>query len=145
MELCFDNLMNIINQKQLLFKRDTSDPMKAIEYFISCEMFKEILECIQYLHEQNIMHRDLNPKNILINKFPKNHRFVKLCDFDLAKEGDYSTKTNTGDQGTYNYMAPEVQFEMKDKSIGKHKYSAKCDIYSLGKVAIELFHFNVFV
>ena len=136
MELCSDNLMNIIKQKQSLFRRPKSEAMNSIEYFISCEIFKEILECVQYLHENNIMHRDLNPKNILVNKFPKNNRFLKLCDFDLAKEGDYNSVTNTGNQGTFKYMAPEVT--------RGEKYSAKCDIFSLGEVGYELFDFNVF-
>ena len=136
MELCFDNLMNIIKQKLMFFRRQESETMNSIEYFISCEIFKEILECVQYLHENNIMHRDLKPDNILFNKIPKNHRFFKLCDFDLAKGGGYETLTNTGNQGTLKYMAPEVKRGTK--------YSAKCDIYSLGEIAMELFQFNVF-
>ena len=135
MELCSDNLMNIIKQKQIFFRRQETEAMNSIEYFISCEMFKEILECVQYLHESKppIMHRDLNPKNILIKKIPENDIFLKLCDFDLLKEGDY--KTHTRGQGTDKYMAPEVQLGTK--------YSLKCDIYSLGIVAVQLFQFNV--
>ena len=144
MELCSDNLMNIINQKQISFRRQESEAMNSIEYFISCEIFKEILECVQYLHENNIMHRDLNPKNILINKVPKDHKFLKLCDFDLAKECDYNTVTNTGNLGTFKYMAPEVKRGMKSKSGLKFTYSAKCDVFCLGEIAIELFEFNVF-
>ena len=136
MELCSDNLMNIINQKQIFFRRPETEAMNSIEYFISCEIFKEILECVQYLHESNppLMHRDVNPKNILIKEIPKNHRFVKLCDFDLVKEADYQTKTQTRGQGTWKYMAQEVQLYSR--------YSAKCDIYSLGVVALELFQIN---
>ena len=146
MELCSDNLMNIINQKQRYFRRQESEAMNSIEYFISCEMFKEILECVQYLHESKppIMHRDINSKNILTNKTPKSHRFLKLCDFDLAKQCDYNTLTNTGRQGTLKYMAPEVKRGIKSKSGLKFTYSAKCDVYSLGELASELFDFNVF-
>ena len=75
MELCSDNLMNIIIQKQRYFRRQETEAMNSIEYFISCEIFKEILECVQYLHEHNIMHRDLNLENILVTKTPKNNRF----------------------------------------------------------------------
>jgi serine/threonine protein kinase len=40
--------------------------MTIFEYNFSSELFKEILECVNYLHKQNIIHRDLKPENILI-------------------------------------------------------------------------------
>ena len=68
MELCSDNLKNIIQQKQQFFRNNSSEPMKPIEYFISCQLFEEVIECVKYLHDSNIMHRDLKPENILIIK-----------------------------------------------------------------------------
>ena len=98
MELCSDNLKNVIQQKAQYFGRESDEAMNTIEYYISCQLFKEVLECVQYLHESNpkIMHRDLKPENILIAQNSNNHRFLKLCDFGLAKVIDYSkTKSNT--------------------------------------------------
>ena len=139
MELCSDNLQNIIQQKSEFFGREVfekSIPMEPIEYFISCQLFQEVLECLQYLHDHNIMHRDIKPANILINEKPVNSRFIKICDFGLAKlyEKNKSvmiTATHTTGQGTPNYYAPEVRW--------KNHYSAKCDIYSLGVLSTELF------
>ena len=97
MELCSDNLRNVINEKREYFKRQPNEAMNTIEYYISCQLFKEVLECVQYLHESNpkIMHRDLKPENILITENTNNHRFLKLCDFGLAKVIDSSITINS--------------------------------------------------
>ena len=134
MELCSDNLKNIIQQKQQFFRNNSSEPMKPIEYFISCQFFQEVVECVKYLHDSNIIHRDLKPENVLIIDPPKNNRVLKLCDFDLAKTAKMYTATNTKCQGTWNFMAPEV--------IKTDQYSSKCDIYSLGRLAIDIFDYS---
>ena len=132
MELCSDNLKNIIQQKQQFFRKEKSDPFEAIEYFISCQLFEEVVECVKYLHDSNKMHRDLKPENILIVKDIRNQKFIKLCDFDLAKHfAGHTEQSHTANRGTWHYMAPEVRR-------GK-RYNAKCDIFSLGVIAMELF------
>ena len=85
MELCSNNLKNIIEEKSKCFERQTSEVMKSIEFYISCQIFKELLECVEYLHESNppIIHRDLKPANILITEESRNGRFLKLCDFGI--------------------------------------------------------------
>ena len=134
MELCSDNLKNIIQQKQQFFRNNSSEPMKPIEYFISCQFFQEVIECVKYLHDSNIMHRDLKPENILIIDPPKNNRAIKLCDFDLAKTAEmYKTATNTRAHGTSKYMAPEVY--------STNHYSSKCDIFSLGHIGMDIFDY----
>ncbi|CAG2176322.1 unnamed protein product [Oppiella nova] len=89
--------------------------MDCVEYFISCEIFKEILECVQYLHESKpqIIHRDLKPENILIVKNVRNGRFLKLCDFGLAtvhdkRIHDRTSQKHTPDIGDYRYVALEI-------------------------------------
>ncbi|CAG2161407.1 unnamed protein product [Oppiella nova] len=115
MEFCSQNLRNIIKVKAQVFGRQSREAMDCIEYFISCEIFRQILESVQYLHELNpqIIHRDLKPENILIAENIRNGRFIKLCDFGLAKVHDKNINYMTRDKhstgvGTIKYQAPEV-------------------------------------
>ncbi|CAG2165323.1 unnamed protein product, partial [Oppiella nova] len=143
MEYCSQNLKNILEVKAHVFDRQPGDPMNCYEYLISCEIFREILQCVQYLHELNpqIIHRDLKPDNILIVKDVGNGRFVKLCDFGLAtvhdKDINYNTcgKHTTG-VGTIKYQAPEIGHGTP--------YGHKADIYSLALIGGEIFDLILF-
>ena len=131
MEFCSDNLKNILENKHLVFNRAKSDQMTELEYFISCKIFIELLEGLNYLHELEtpIIHRDVKPGNILFTeKGIKNGSFFVYCDFGLAKI--YEDISHTKDVGTGKYMAPEVLSE---------KYNTKADVYSLSIVAQQLF------
>ncbi|RIB01686.1 kinase-like domain-containing protein [Gigaspora rosea] len=83
-------------------------------------MAKEISSGINYLHKANIVHRDLQDKNILVH----DSRMI-ITDFGLAKSLENDTKSVHG--GTCAFSDPEYlnnQFSYK-----RHKNS---DIYSLG-------------
>ena len=114
MELCSESLKNILQHKSEEFGRQSVEPMNSYEYFISCEIFREILESVQYLHELNpqIIHRDLKPDNILIDRNGQNGRYVKLCDFGLATVHDNSihlmtinTHIRRGNPGIYSTVS----------------------------------------
>ncbi|CAI5450835.1 unnamed protein product [Caenorhabditis angaria] len=79
----------------------------------------QITSALGYLHDRNVVHRDVKPENLLlVDKFN-----VKLCDFGLACHvlGPLYRVC-----GTPTYCAPEVLTEKG--------YSTKCDIWSLGVV-----------
>ena len=50
------------------------------ELQVKC-IFKQLLEALEYMHDQKYVHRDLKPANILIDS---QHR-LKLADFGLAR------------------------------------------------------------
>jgi serine/threonine protein kinase len=100
--------------------------MIPIGYYIASELFKEIVESIDYLHNKSppIIHRDLKPTNILIAN-GMSSRFVKLTDFGLATFHEFDEQSHSLSSGTMKYMAPEVL---------TRKYDTKVDIFSLGVI-----------
>jgi len=86
----------------------------------------EIAQGMRFLHEKGIMHRDLKPQNVLVNK----DNVCKISDFGLAKVVNGSL--TLGMVGTWQYMAPEILNE-------SGKYDEKCDVYSFGIMMHEIF------
>ena len=97
--------------------------IEVIQSYIS-----QTLSGLRYLHDNNIMHRDIKGSNILVN----DEGVVKLADFGASKKlknlaADMMMSLTV--RGTPYFMAPEV-FE--------EKYSAKADIWGIGCVAFQM-------
>jgi len=91
---------------------------------LAIQIFTEILEAMQYVHDKGVIHRDIKPSNIFIieGKYPK------ILDFGIVKVlgGESTTKTKTGlTIGTPMYMSPE---QVQTPQSIDHR----TDIYSLG-------------
>eukprot|EP01017_Pseudomicrothorax_dubius_P046712 TRINITY_DN8272_c0_g1_i3.p1 TRINITY_DN8272_c0_g1~~TRINITY_DN8272_c0_g1_i3.p1 ORF type:complete len:311 (-),score=93.38 TRINITY_DN8272_c0_g1_i3:220-1152(-) len=86
----------------------------------------EILLAIQYLHEKDIVYRDLKPENLLIDK--RGH--VKITDFGFAKKLP-NDRTFTL-CGTPEYLAPEI---IKGSKVG---YGKSVDWWALGVLVFEM-------
>jgi serine/threonine-protein kinase len=88
---------------------------------------KQVCRGLRYAHNNNVVHRDIKPQNILIEK----SNIVKLSDFGIAKIFTGSDITMTGfTLGTPEYMSPE-------QALGKN-IDHQTDIYSLGIVMYEM-------
>ena len=123
MELCSMNL------KQLLLQHHENSIFEEFHFFISCKMFGQITECINYLHNCNIIHRNIKPENVLVSiNVTKN--FLKLSDFGLSIMQDIPVHTENVQNQVY--IAPEV--------ILYEKFTMKSDIYSLALIALSIFN-----
>ena len=130
MEYCFDNLRNVLMNKPIVFQRNANQAMNSIEYFISCEIFRQITEALNYLHFLKLIHRDLKPENILIGVF-NNKRICKLADFGSSKFIEDHSVYPSKYCVTHGYIAPEI--------INGSSYDMKADVYSLGMMCLEVF------
>src|SRR5438105_4757397 len=96
----------------------------------AAELLVKIARTVEFAHEHGILHRDIKPGNILLDKKGEPH----LTDFGLARLVEQeSTVTNSLDVlGTPSYMAPE-------QAAGQTKnLTAAADVYGLGAVFYQM-------
>jgi|GEM_PF-4245920 len=132
-ELCHGSLYNMtqwytLNQTKLSYSVGLNKKIRGT-------YFKQVLQAVHHLHTLGIVHRDIKPQNILIGY----DNCIRLC--DLADSVHIqSSKTFTG-FGTPGYSAPEVH---PDRTLLASELP-KTDVYSLGKLLIELLGINDFI
>lgn len=88
----------------------------------------QCLSAMQYMHDNNVIHRDLKPGNIMLDGDLQ----VKIGDFGLAAELMFDGERKRTVCGTPNYIAPEI---IDRKS---HGHSFEVDIWSLGVILYTL-------
>lgn len=103
----------------------------SIENFSSKEKYniiKQLLDAIEISHSNGIIHRDINPSNIMLTE----DKQIKVIDFGICKINDMLNSATVYKLGTNAYSAPEVH---------QHSENAteKSDLYSIGAVIYYLF------
>jgi serine/threonine protein kinase len=91
------------------------------------ELMYQMTTGITYCHMHRLIHRDLKPQNILVDK----NGVLKLADFGLARAFTIPIETLTHEVVTLWYRAPEILLG------GKH-YSVGVDMWSIGGIFAEL-------
>eukprot|EP01137_Pigoraptor_chileana_P005680 Opistho-2@2916 len=118
MEFCAGSVNDILE----IFKK----PLQEVE--IAAIVF-QVLKGLDYLHQNNKIHRDIKGGNILLNE----QGIVKLVDFGASRELESADERANTFIGTPYWMAPELITAMETGT-----YGTKVDIWSLGITCIEL-------
>jgi len=105
--------------------RQCLDESEKLTVIKSTEIISAVLDGLAHAHEKGIIHRDLNPSNILMDENDK----PRIMDFGISTFAGH----NTGDNnivGTVNYMSPE---QLNNKPIGPWS-----DVFSIGVMLYEM-------
>ena len=105
-------------------------PLEAKE---AVAIISPVLSALGHAHERGIVHRDINPSNILLAVDPDGHVTPKLLDFGIAKleKGEAPVQTEDGRVlGTPRYLAPE---RIRDAN----EVDGRSDVFSAAVVLYE--------
>ncbi|KAI4148505.1 MAG: hypothetical protein LQ340_005062 [Diploschistes diacapsis] len=91
------------------------------------KFMSQLVEGIRYCHAHRVLHRDLKPQNLLIDKDGN----LKIADFGLARAFGVPLRTYTHEVVTLWYRAPEIL-------LGGRQYSTGVDIWSIGCIFAEM-------
>jgi len=87
----------------------------------------QLLQGLLFCHQRRVLHRDLKPQNLLIDK----NGCIKIADFGLARAFGVPVRVYTHEVVTLWYRAPEVL-------LGCPKYSCPIDMWSMGTIFAEM-------
>ncbi|KAE8157198.1 kinase-like domain-containing protein [Aspergillus tamarii] len=91
------------------------------------KFMSQLIEGIYFCHSRRVLHRDLKPQNLLINRDGS----LKLADFGLARAFGVPLRTYTHEVVTLWYRSPEIL-------LGGPQYSTAVDMWSCGAIFAEM-------
>lgn len=128
------DVIHSTNKLYLVFEyldQDLKRYMDSIRDSMSLPLVKsylyQLLRGVAYCHARRVLHRDLKPQNLLIDK----HGALKLADFGLARAFGIPLRPYTHEVVTLWYRAPEIL-------LGSKNYSTPVDIWAIGCIFVEM-------
>jgi len=119
-------VMELVNGGELFYKIVDKGSYSELE---ARDIVRQLVEGVDYLHNQGIAHRDLKPENLLCSE-TEHGVVIKIADFGLSKafSGESALETSCG---TPDYAAPEV-LRMDGA------YDKSVDLWSIGVITYVL-------
>ena len=106
---------------------DSLPPEKLMDRELVRSYLFQITSAILFCHRRRVLHRDLKPQNLLIDK----KGIIKVADFGLGRSCGIPVRIYTHEIVTLWYRAPEVL-------LGSPRYSCPVDIWSVGCIFAEM-------
>lgn len=106
---------------------DTLPPDQFLKPDLVRSYLFQITNAILFCHRRRVLHRDLKPQNLLIDK----NGIIKVADFGLGRSFGIPVRVYTHEIVTLWYRAPEVL-------LGSQRYSCPVDVWSLGCIFAEM-------
>ncbi|EDV99454.1 cyclin-dependent kinase 1 [Drosophila grimshawi] len=134
--VCLEDVLMEENRIYLVFEflsmdlkkyMDSLPPEKYLDSQLVRSYLYQITDAILFCHRRRVLHRDLKPQNLLIDK----NGIIKVADFGLGRSFGIPVRIYTHEIVTLWYRAPEVL-------LGSQRYSCPVDIWSIGCIFAEL-------
>ncbi|XP_023037245.1 cyclin-dependent kinase 1 isoform X1 [Drosophila willistoni] len=134
--VCLEDVLMEENRIYLIFEflsmdlkkyMDSLPTEKQMDSKLVQSYLYQITNAISFCHRRRVLHRDLKPQNLLIDK----NGIIKVADFGLGRSFGIPVRIYTHEIVTLWYRAPEVL-------LGSHRYSCPVDIWSIGCIFAEM-------
>jgi serine/threonine protein kinase len=117
--------------KDYLTSDKRNDDVKKFGKEERIRILTEVSSAMIYLHQRNVIHRDLKSANVLLDK----NLTSKLSDFGLSRAIEDMDNSKTKQIGTMQYMAPELVIADKN-------YNEKVDVFAFAVMMFEIISNN---
>lgn len=118
---------NTLSQYLKAAKKNPIPSKRILPLAATLRVIVQVLDALDYAHRQNIVHRDIKPGNILVEKHSQR---PLLTDFGIVKVLNADSQATTVVHGTPLYMAPE--------QILGAEIDGRTDIYAVGTMLFQL-------
>ncbi len=106
--------------------QDRIDRDGALDWQTATQLIAEVADTVAFAHEQQVLHRDLKPGNVLLD----GEGVPRVADFGIAKLMDSSVSKSSKSLGTPSFMPPE--------RFNGHEATEESDVYGLGATLAAL-------
>jgi len=134
--VCLEDVLMEENRLYLIFEFLSMDLKKYMDSIPADKLMEpelvrsylyQITNALLFCHQRRVLHRDLKPQNLLIDK----NGIIKVADFGLGRSFGIPVRNYTHEIVTLWYRAPEVL-------LGSPRYSCPVDVWSIGCIFAEM-------